>query len=125
MKKNLLKVALVSIVLISNLSARNWITCSKQVCDNMGISSSSPYDCWDKLADKYAGGSSGNSIVYPICDVAISLNKSKGHSTYGLNTVGNCSAAIAKNMGIYLSRGSVGESMCKIADKVKKTKSLR
>jgi len=125
MLKNIIKVGILSSVLISSLSARNWMTCSKQVCSNMGISSSSPYDCWDKLADKYAGGSSGNSIVYPMCDVAKSLNKSKGKSTYGLNTVGNCSAAIAKNMDIYLSRGSIGESMCKIADKVKRTNSLR
>ena len=101
------------------------MNCAVDVCSNMGISASSPYDCWDKLADKYANGSSGKSIVYPMCDVAEALNKAKGRSTYGLNTVGNCSAAIAESMGIYLSKGSIGESMCKIADKVRSTKSLR
>lgn len=118
------KTILILIFSISSLLAEGWISCAVNVCSNMGISSSSPYDCWDKLAKKYAGGSSGNSIVYPMCDVAEKIAKKQ--LGYSEQTVGNCSAAIAEGMGIYISNGAgIGESMCKIADKVKTTKSLK
>ena len=114
---------LILLLSLSSLMAKTWTQCAKDVCSNMGISSSSPYDCWSKLENKYVGTNSGSKIVYPMCSVA--KNIAKDELGYKEKTVGNCSAAIAKSMGIYLSKGSVGESMCKIAKKVKSTKSLR
>jgi hypothetical protein len=124
MMKNIIKIALLASLLMSVSSARNWMGCAVDVCRNMDIRASSPYDCWDKLADKYAGGSTGSSIVYPMCDVAEALAKKE--LGYSRHNVANCAAAIARNMGIYISNGSgIGTIMCRIADKAKKTKSLK
>ncbi len=113
---------LLTLVLVGNANAETWMDCASEVCSNMGISASSPYDCWDKLADKYSGKSGGN-FATRMCNVAESVAKNEMVGDH--NSVGNCSAAIAKSMGIYMSTGAIGESMCKIADKVKSTKSLR
>lgn len=113
---------LLAFILAGNVNASNWTTCATEVCENIGISASTAYDCWDKLSKKYSGKSGGDGIVYPMCNVAEALSKDKYQS---FTTIGNCSAAIAESMGIYLSSGSIGESMCKIADKVRKTKSLK
>lgn len=117
-----LSIGLFVMVLSVNVNAQNWTSCASDVCSNMGISASTPYDCWDKLSVKYAGKSGGDGIVSPMCNVAEVLSKDKYQS---FTSVGNCSAAIAESMGIRLSSGGIGESMCKIADKVKSTKSLK
>jgi hypothetical protein len=116
-------IGLFILVLGGNVSAQNWTSCASEVCSNMGISASTPYDCWDQLSKKYTKKSGGDGIVTPMCNVAEALAKDKYQS---FTTVGNCSAAIAESMGIYLSSGAgIGESMCKIAEKVRSTKSLK
>src|SRR5574343_1462740 len=94
------RVGLVAFLITGNASAQNWINCASEVCSNMGMSASTPYDCWEKLSKKYSGKSSGDGIVSPMCNVAESLSKNKYTN---LTTLGNCSAAIAESMGIYLS----------------------
>jgi hypothetical protein len=124
MFNKIFNIGLLTLVLVNNVNAKNWTDCASEVCSNMGISASSAYDCWDKLAGKYNGKSGGGGGIFtPMCNVAESIAKNEMVGDH--KSVGNCSAAIAKSMGIYLSSGSIGESMCKIADKVKSTKSLK
>lgn len=84
-------------------------------CDTVG-------NCWYNIAKKIVGTPSCGSVACTTCDVAQKIAPAELKKYNGL-TVGNCSAAIADHLGV--KSGSWGTSVCNIAEKVSKTKSLK
>jgi hypothetical protein len=84
-------------------------------CDTVG-------NCWYNIAKKIAGNPSCGSVACTTCDVAQKIASAELKKYNGL-TVGNCSAAIADHLGV--TSGAWATSVCNIAEKVSKTKTLK
>jgi len=96
--------------------------CSYEISIAIGAGNcNSVGSCWYNIAKIIVGNPSCGSVGCTTCDVAKKIASAE-LKNYNSLTVGNCSAAIADHIGV--QSGAWGTSVCSIAEKVLKTKSL-